>query len=127
MTFAEYVEMTVGAVEFKTFYDKLQLKLPYDKFKKLPPILNLTVINQYLVIKFGIYIYNLPDAVVIHKAYIRHDTMRELITPDISPIIIHEKSVSIIPTDKDLIAAFNKIKVWLTDKPFSTDTSQLDW
>lgn len=128
MTFIEYVDTKSGSTKFRQFYTSLNLKLPFDKFIKLPVLLTLGVINQYLVVRFGVFIYNLPDSIIICKVHITHESSREIQVIHDNIIVKSTKdNTSIIPTHDELIKAFSKIEVWLSDIPFISNTSELKW
>jgi hypothetical protein len=122
----------VSETSFKKYYNRTGITISYDKFKSIPAYLQLTIINSYLTIKFGIFIYYTLKGIYISKIKLDHESPRELLLNgnDVDTGIIasykYEKP-HIIPTDNDIIEVFNKIAYMLTEEPFKSLNDDLEW
>lgn len=132
MKFIDRFLYIVGETSFKKYYSRTGLPISYDKFISLPVYLQLTILNNYLTIKFGIFIYHTLNSISIVKIAIEHDSPRELLLngndKDIGIIAIYNyPNTKIIPADKDIIIVFDKIAYMLIDEPFKSLHNDLEW
>lgn len=130
MRFVDRLIVIVGQDKFKQFYSALQFNLTFEKFKQIPTILQLQILNELLINKYGIMIYTLPKQLYIYKVYIPHFSSHEI---KMAPIHMERQMVitqmnihGIIPTDRELIDAIKPIEHLLVDDPFES-THNLEW